>query len=124
MKRILIVDDEEVILFAFSRVLRQNGTEIDTAQSEEDAASLLTANHYDAVVADLRLTGVDDMDGLNVVQRARETHPECKIIVMTAFGGENIRQQSFGRGANFYLEKPVSASKMKEVLISMGVLER
>ncbi len=124
MRRILIVDDEEVILFAFSRVLRQDGVAIDTAGSEEDAGNLLEQNRYDALVADLRLTGVDDMDGLNVVQKARSLDPECKIIVMTAFGGEGIRQQVFDRGANFYLEKPVSASRMKEVLMSMGVLQR
>jgi CheY-like chemotaxis protein len=121
MKRVLLVDDEPAIVFAFSKVLKGDGVEVDTAGSAEGAVELLHRERYDALVVDLRLTGVDDMDGLGVVSEAGATQPDCRIVVMTAYGGEDIRNQVFARGADYYLEKPVSASRIKEALTDMGV---
>jgi DNA-binding NtrC family response regulator len=121
MKRILLVDDEPAIIFAFGKVLKADEVEVDTAGSAEGAVELLNRNHYEALVVDLRLTGVDDMDGLGVVSEASSVQSDCKIVVMTAYGGEDIRNQVFTRGADYYMEKPVSASRIKEALRDMGV---
>ncbi|MBD3357377.1 MAG: response regulator [Chitinivibrionales bacterium] len=121
MKRILLVDDEPAIIFAFSKVLKAKEVEIDTAGSAESAIDLLHRNRYDALVVDLRLTGVDDMDGLGVVSEANAIQNDCKIVVMTAYGGEDIRNQVFARGADYYMEKPVSASRIKETLADMCI---
>jgi two-component system response regulator HydG len=119
--KILLVDDEDTILFAFQKVLLEPGIVIDTAQTLEDAASLLRERAYRAVIADLRLSSTATTEGFDVIQLARGTQADCRIIVVTAYGEESIREQVFELGADYYLEKPVSPHRVKEVLRAMGV---
>ena len=120
-KRILIVDDEDAILFALSRVLSRDGIAVDTAQSEEEANRLLAENSYRAVVADLRLSGAEDMAGFRVVQAAKQNDPSTKVIVITAYGNSEIRERAFAAHADCYMEKPVSAGELRRVLLSLGI---
>jgi DNA-binding response OmpR family regulator len=121
MRRILVVDDEDAILFAFSKVLMQSNIVVDTAQTLNNALELLQKNVYSAVIADLRLSGITSNDGFAVIQKTAETQKECKIIVMTAYGDEETKEKVFALGADFYLEKPVSPHKVKELIASMGI---
>ena len=120
-KKILIVDDEDAIIFAFSKVLGKPTIEIHGAQTLNEAVALLQKNAYDAVIADLRLSGTTYNEGFDVIQTARASQKDCKIIVMTAYGDETTKEKIFGLGADFYLEKPVSPQKVKEILASMGI---
>jgi DNA-binding response OmpR family regulator len=121
IKKILVVDDEDAILFAFSRVLMQPNIEVHTAQTLNEALDLLQKNVYNAVIADLRLSGTTSNDGYTVIQKTAESQKECRIIVMTAYGDEKTKETVFSLGADFYLEKPVSPNKVKELIASMGI---
>jgi CheY-like chemotaxis protein len=121
MQRILLVDDEEAILFAFSRVLRAPSVQLDTAQSAEEAVGMLGCATYGAVVADLRLAGMDDKEGLEVVRHAKAMQPKIYVIVITAYGGTQIRSEVFAAGADCYMEKPVSPQKIRDELQAHGV---
>jgi DNA-binding NtrC family response regulator len=121
VKSVLIVDDEEAILFAFSKVLKRPDLEIHTAQTLNDALILLKKNSYAIVITDLRLSGSANFEGYTVLTNVGETQNNCKVIIMTAFGDEKIKEKVFSLGADFYLEKPVSAQKVKELIASMGI---
>jgi DNA-binding response OmpR family regulator len=121
VKKILVVDDEDSILFAFSKVLVKPRIEVHTAQTLNEALALLQKNSYDIVIADLRLSGTASFEGFNVITSTAETQKECKIIVMTAYGDEKTKEKVFSLGADFYLEKPVSPQKIKELIASMGI---
>jgi DNA-binding response OmpR family regulator len=105
--RILLVDDEEAILFAFRQVLKGPKIIVDTASTVDDAKRLLDQRAYGGVIADLRLTGANKMDGFEVVSYARLAQPACKIIVATAYGDEKTKAHILGLGADWYFEKPV-----------------
>lgn len=121
MSKILIVDDEEAILFAFSKVLMAPNLEIHTAQSLAEALSLLEKNFYRVVIADLRLSGTTDNEGYDVIKSAKSTQKECNIIVMTAFGDDKTKEKVFSLGVDSYLEKPISPYKVKEIFAQMGI---
>jgi DNA-binding response OmpR family regulator len=121
MDRILVVDDEEAILFAFKKVLSGPSTVVDTAQSFEEALKLLQYKSYMAVIADLRLTGAAKKEGLEVIKEAKRMQSDCRVLVVTAYGENGTREQVAELGADHYLEKPVSPRKVKEVLQSLGV---
>jgi CheY-like chemotaxis protein len=123
LKRILIVDDEEAILFAFKRVLDAPGLEVHTAETMAQALDLIEQNAYAVVIADLRLSGTTCDDGYTVIKVVAEKQEKCKIIVMTAYGDSTIREKVFSLGADFYLGKPVSPYKVKDLIVSMGVYE-
>jgi len=117
----MVVDDEEAILFAFQKILQKSNIEIDTARSLEEVTRLLDKNTYAAVISDLRLTGVDDLDGLLVVRETRKRQPKTRVILITAYGGHEIQDLAHTAGADLYMEKPVSPTGIIETLNSLGI---
>jgi DNA-binding NtrC family response regulator len=122
MCRILVVDDEDVVLFAFKKVLSGPGIVVDTASSFKDAWKLIQFRSYAAIITDLRLSGIEIKDGLEVIKETKRIQTECKIIVITGYGESDTREKVFKLGAEIYLEKPVAPEKIKELLQSMGAL--
>jgi DNA-binding NtrC family response regulator len=122
MCRILVVDDEDVVLFAFKKVLSGHGITVDTAPSFKEAWRLIQLKSYQAIITDLRLSGMEVKEGLEVIKETRRIQTECKIIVITGYGESDTREKVFKLGAEIFLEKPVDPGKIKELLQSMGVL--
>jgi DNA-binding response OmpR family regulator len=117
--RVLMVDDEEAILFAFKKWLGRAGFVVDTAQDFDGAVDKLRTVSYQAVVADLRLTGADATEGFDIIKEARRTQKKCRVIVATAYGNEKTRETVFSLGADIYLEKPIPLQKLQEILHSL-----
>jgi DNA-binding response OmpR family regulator len=119
--RILIVDDEPTILFAFSQYLKSPTVIIETASTFDEAVDVLKRQIFGAVIADLRLTGTTNIEGYEVIRQARRLQPSSKIMVVTAYGGDDIKKTIHDLGADYYFEKPVSPQKIKEVLAQHGI---
>ena len=120
--RILLVDDEDVITFGFSRVLAGPGVKVDCAESVEKAKTLILAHDYAAAMVDLRISNSSTLDGIDVVRQLRQYRQECKIIVLTAYSEEGVRKQVMSAGADLLLEKPVDPWKFREILQAMKIL--
>jgi DNA-binding NtrC family response regulator len=120
-KHVLVVDDEATILLAFKKLLQTPGVYVDTAESIEDVKFLVTDKYYDAVIADLRLSGVSGEEGLEVIRFVKERNPKTKCILITAFGNQDVMSRAYNLGAAFYFEKPVSANLIKDALKNLGV---
>jgi|WetSurMetagenome_2_1015567.scaffolds.fasta_scaffold00396_29 DNA-binding response OmpR family regulator len=119
--KLLIVDDEEAILFAFSKVLKGPHLEIETASTLDTALDLLGREKYRVVIADLKLSGMSNNEGFEVIKTARTGQKNCTIIVMTAYGDEKTKEKAGSLGVDFYLEKPVSPQKVRDILVSLGL---
>ena len=117
LTRILIVDDEESILWALSQNLSlMNDTyAIGTATSAEEALSIMQTTRIDIVITDLRLP---KMDGLAFAKLLRERAPHTRIIMMTAFGTDDIEKRAFAAGCYAYIEKPFSVEMLLRFLLS------
>ena len=116
IKRILLIDDEEALLFGFSRVLQAPSIEINTAQTLQDAQRLIKERIYDVVIADLRLSTSDNIEGYEILSYVKTLQPKCRIIVLTAYGGEETKEKVHNLGADYYFEKPISPKNIKEIL--------
>lgn len=121
MKRILLADDEESLLIAYRKLLYGPGVTIDTIQNVNDAKKLLEKNKYDAVIVDLRLTGTVEMDGLEIITGTKNRYPHSKIIALTAYSDNHIKEKVIKAGASFFFEKPVSVLLIKELLKNLGI---
>lgn len=121
-KRVLIVDDETTILMAFKKLLQCPDIEVDTAETLEEAFSLLDRQEYAAVIADLRLSGFSGEEGLDIISHVKGQYPETHIILITAYGNQDVMKKAYNLGASYYFEKPVSTRIIKDALKSMGVL--
>jgi two-component system, NtrC family, nitrogen regulation response regulator GlnG len=103
MKNVLIVDDEEAVCWALERALTKEGHRPAVASSAEDAFALAGKQHFDAVILDVRLPG---MDGLSALGRLRELTGDAPVIVATAFGNLSTAVKAVEGGAFDYLAKP------------------
>ncbi len=117
--RILIVDDEQAILFALSRYLQKRGYRTWCAREEEEAAALILHEDFDLLIADLRLTGVQGAEGLEVIKLARHKAPTLPVILLTAFGTAPVMAEARNMGVNLLLAKPQPLDFLADQIHSM-----
>ncbi|MDE2510514.1 MAG: sigma-54-dependent Fis family transcriptional regulator [Elusimicrobia bacterium] len=111
--RILLVEDDLSLGTMLSMVLKRRGHDVDVAKSGADATKRLAAAEYDAVVTDLKL---GDLDGLEVLKRAKARDPRTEVLVMTGHGSIDTAVAAMKAGAFDYLTKPVEAEELGLVL--------
>jgi len=115
--RILLVDDEPEIVEQYSRALRNEGYEVDTAFSGEEGWKRYQKRYYDVVITDWRMP---DMDGLELLHKIDQTHPLAKVIIITGFGNKEFERVVTSAHAFAYLEKPIDIddllSKVEEAV--------
>jgi DNA-binding response OmpR family regulator len=105
--RILILDDEEVIVFALREFFTAHGYSVDGARDLAEAQALFgTGERYALVIADLRLGGTQGTEGLEFVALARERRPAIRTILLTAYGSPEVEAEARRRGVDAFLHKP------------------
>lgn len=104
----LIIDDEDTILFAMGRFFRARGFEVDVAHELEEAQALLANVRYSVVIADLRLTGVHGAEGLEIIAYVREHCPWTRTLLLTAYGSLELEEEALERGVDAMMRKPQS----------------
>ena len=102
--KILIVDDEEIIVRLLSMSLRSDGYETVTAQSGEQGLEVFKSESPDIVVTDIKMPG---MDGLELLRKIKEIDPEKEVIIVTGHGDIDSTITALQRGASDFINKPV-----------------
>lgn len=113
--RLLIVDDEELIVLAMRKYFRDRGYEVDAALELEEAQALLANYRYDLVIADLRLTGIGGVEGLQIVSDIHQKCADTRVILLTAYGTPEIERESYLRGADAFLHKPKALMEIAQI---------
>ncbi|NMD38094.1 MAG: response regulator transcription factor [Christensenellaceae bacterium] len=108
-KRILLVDDEPLIIKGLKYTLEQDGYETESAFDGEEALSKFFASEFDLVLLDVMLP---KMDGITVCQRIRE-HSNVPIIMLTAKGEDMDKILGLEYGADDYMTKPFNILEVK-----------
>jgi two-component system OmpR family response regulator len=109
--RLLVVEDEEMILELLSGSLRFAGFDVVTAVSGAEALRAVTASRPDLVLLDVMLP---DGDGFEVVRRMRSSGPDVPVIFVTARDGVHERVAGLALGADDYVTKPFSLDEVLE----------
>lgn len=120
-KRILIVDDEPTILLTLSYALRSQEIEVVTASRLGQAEEALKNHSFDLVVADIRMSGMLGVEGLELLSYIKRFWPKTTVIIMTAHGSEEIRQEALDRGALSYYTKPVDITELLGKIRELGI---
>ena len=107
--KVLVVDDEKLIVKGIRFSLEQDGMEVDCAYDGEEAMQKLTENTYDIILLDLMLPKID---GLEVCQRVRE-FSRTPIIMLTAKGDDMDKILGLEYGADDYMTKPFNILEVK-----------
>ena len=108
-KRVLVVDDEKLIVKGIRFSLEQDGMEVDAAYDGEEALKLISENHYDMILLDVMLP---KYDGFEVCQRVRE-FSDVPVIMLTAKGDDMNKILGLEYGADDYIIKPFNILEVK-----------
>ncbi|HEY5610716.1 MAG TPA: response regulator [Thermoanaerobaculia bacterium] len=117
--KILIVDDEEMIVLAMRKYFSGLGYDVDAALELEEAQALLANYQYDLVIADLRLTGIGGVEGLQIVSDVHQKCAKTRVILLSAYGTPEIERESYNRGADAFLHKPKAMMEIAQVAMDL-----
>lgn len=95
------------------------GYSVDSAYELEEAQALLSNYAYDLVIADMRLTGIGGVEGLQIVSDVHQRHANTRVILLSAFGTPEIERESYNRGADAFLHKPKAMMEIANVAMTL-----
>lgn len=110
---ILVVDDDLDFLEIIKRILVSKGYEVETAPSASEAIARIKEHFYNATILDISLP---DTDGIELLSRLLEMHPDIIAIMLTGHSSLQNAIQSLNRGAFAYLEKPLDPDNLLSVI--------
>jgi DNA-binding NtrC family response regulator len=117
--RILIVDDEEIVIRSCLRILADDEFQVESVQDGREALKKIEENPYDVVILDIMMPNID---GLEVLRRVKETHPNVDVIMITGLSQVDTAVQAMKLGAFDYISKPFEPDELK--LVVFRALER
>lgn len=107
--RILIVDDDEIVLKSCSKVLINEGVEVIEARSAESAFNIITQKELSAILVDIKMPG---QDGLNLIKKIRLILPDIPIIVMSGYATRETIKQVRDVTSGIFLPKPFTPDEL------------
>ena len=106
----LVVDDRDLTRHNLALFFEQFGHHVHQASTGEAALELMARVNFDIVISDLRLPG--SANGLDVLKHCARSRPESGLILITAFGSDEVRSETDRLGALYY-EKPISLDEVR-----------
>lgn len=116
MTKLFLCDDEEEILIYLRKLLQRRGYQVETFLHGADLLTRLESRGDEEVGLILQDVRMPDLDGLQILRRARKMAPEIPVVVMSAFGAIDDAVQAVKLGAYDYLTKPFPKEKVLGVI--------
>jgi DNA-binding NtrC family response regulator len=111
--KILIVDDERVALRNLEHIMKKEGYAVAGTLSGPNALKLLEEQPFDVVLTDLRM---EKVDGMQVLRKCRELHPDAEVIMITGFATLESAVETMKHGAFYYIAKPFKLDEVRKVV--------
>jgi DNA-binding NtrC family response regulator len=120
-KKILIVDDDPAVLSTLSSSLRAPGVEVVTASRVESAEAALAEYFFDLVIADIRVSGILGVEGLELLCFVKKNSPDTRVILLSGPGPDDLSKQALERGADRFYAKPLDIAELMYCVKEMGI---
>ncbi len=111
MKRILVADDENLILYSLSSMLQNHQTEVKTVKNGIEALREIGNHFYDICFLDIHLP---DLNGMDVMKTIKDVSPATKIIMMTGGDLDDTTMRFIQENASLFLSKPFDLELVKD----------
>ena len=123
LSKVLVIDDEVMLLKIISRLLERLKIAVDTATEGKIGIDLLkqNVNSYQAIILDYNLQG---MSCEEILKAIREISPTIKVIISTGYSAEEKKEQLSAMGIAGVLQKPFTINQLQDVMIQMGIIKK
>ena len=111
--RILVIDDEDELRTSVGKILSRMGHQVESAANATQGLERLATQPFELVLTDFRLP---DLDGLEVLTRARAAQPGAEVVLLTAFASIPLAVQAVKLGAYDFLQKPFKRADLERVV--------
>ena len=115
MKRVLVVDDEDDMLWMLQRNLNKGMSEVEVlaASSGEEALAVLSDKEVNLVITDINMPG---MNGLDLLIEVNNRYPNTGVIIMTAYPSNSFEREAMMGGSLRFVEKPFDIKDMRKIV--------
>lgn len=107
--KILVIDDEDIVLISCKRALLPEGFEVKTAQNGIEGLKMIEEERFDLVFTDLKMP---DIDGIEVLRIIKQRCPETAVIIITGYQTVDSAVKTIKLGAYDYIEKPFTPDEI------------
>jgi DNA-binding NtrC family response regulator len=111
--KLLVVDDDKVAMKNLEQAMKKAGHAVTATQSSSNALALLEKQPFDVVLSELHM---DKVDGMQLLRRCRESHPDTEFIMITGHAALESAVDAMKQGAFYYLAKPCGLDAVREVV--------
>jgi len=111
--KILYVDDDPNMQKLIELFMRKSKYQLDSAKNGRTALKLLASNTYDLIITDIQMP---ELDGLSLIDEIKKKKIEAPVVIVSAFGQENISQKALKKGAVKILHKPFESKQLFDVI--------
>ena len=109
-KKILVIDDEELIIKSLAKLLEKNGFEVFVAKNGQDALAIVEGENFNLIIADIRMPG---MSGVETIESIYEnTKKKTPVIFITGYADKEIEQKAESLKPVAYIYKPFDISEL------------
>jgi len=114
--RILVIEDDEEMRSLLEDFIEGEGYGVESVEDGSEGFRKLAKENFDLIVTDIRMPG---LNGLDILPGLKQIQPSIPIIVITAFGSEEVQRRALERGADAYLEKPLQLDQLRTLIQEM-----
>lgn len=115
----LIIDDDDTIAAHAAHFFDDSTWNVEVVREASAARQRASGGEYEALILDVALTGASIREGLGLLAQLRVLQPAARIVVLTAFGSDEVAAAALGLGADRVLHKPLS---FREIKAEIGIL--
>jgi len=108
-RRVLVVDDEAIVVNSIRKILTRKGYAIEEAFTCKDALAQVFTHDFDLVLLDMKMS---DGNGLEVLQRIKAKRPDLRVVIVTGYASVDTAVEAIKKGASNYMPKPFTPEEL------------
>lgn len=118
MKRILVIDDEELLTKTFARLLETHGYEVLVASNSEDAMAMAQEEAFDFILSDVRMPGLNGVETVKKIYEHRKKKGEdgIPVIFITGYADPAIEKEARSLNPIAYIFKPFNVNELLNLI--------
>ena len=111
--RVLVVDDDPDVRESCKRIFHERGYAVETASSGQEGLELARRGYFDCALFDLKMP---DMDGMEIVRRARADRADMAVLIITGYGSVDTAAEATRLGVSDYVSKPFTPQEITDAV--------